>query len=123
MNDKKQIEDIADILCQSKNHKCDGEDCKCIKQATDLYNANCRILLEDSVVLTREEADRFRWQTLNIKKVKTQARKEFAEKVKSKIKELKQRYHEDCINGLGDEEYNGLTGNNVDEILKEMEAE
>ena len=55
MNDKKQIEDIADILCQSKNHKCDGEDCKCIKQATDLYNAKCRILPEDSVVLTREE--------------------------------------------------------------------
>lgn len=45
---------------------------------------------------------------------------ELSEKVKTKIKELKQRYHEDCINGLGDEEYNGLTENNVDEILKEM---
>ena len=49
-NRQQQIEKIADILCESKNHNCNGEDCKCIKQATDLYNANCRIVDEGSVV-------------------------------------------------------------------------
>lgn len=45
---------------------------------------------------------------------------ELSEKVKTKIKELKQMYHEDCINGLGDEKYNGITESDIDEILKEM---
>lgn len=42
MNDREMIEKIADILCESKNHNCNREDCKCIKQATDLYNAGYR---------------------------------------------------------------------------------
>ena len=40
---KEQIEEMADILCQSKNHVCNGgDDCRCLKQATDLYNAGYR---------------------------------------------------------------------------------
>lgn len=55
---------------------------------------------------------------------KIDARKEtaikFAQKVKTKIKELRRKYHEDYINGLGDEEYNGITESDIDELLKEM---
>lgn len=52
---KKEIEEMADILCESKEHNCNGEDCKCLKQATDLFNKGARILPKDSVVLSREE--------------------------------------------------------------------
>lgn len=55
MDKQKQIEEMADILCESKAHNCNGEDCKCIKQATDLYNANCRIIPKDSMVITKAE--------------------------------------------------------------------
>ena len=58
-------------------------------------------------------------------RIKEQTRKEtaseFAGKVKNKIKELKKIYHEDCINGIGDEEYNGITESDIDELLKEIE--
>ena len=39
------------------------------------------VVFEDSVVLSMEEAERFRGQTFNIKKVKAQARKETADKI------------------------------------------
>lgn len=53
--ENKEIEEIADILCESKNRNCNGgEDCKCLKQAKDLYNAGCRIV-KDKAVLTRRE--------------------------------------------------------------------
>ena len=43
MNDKNQIEAMADILCDAKEHDCQGgNDCLCIKQATALYNAGYR---------------------------------------------------------------------------------
>lgn len=65
-NKEKQIEKMADILCESKEHNCNGEDCKCLKQATDLYNANCRILDEDFIAIPeidyrylKDMADRF----------------------------------------------------------------
>ena len=38
-------------------------------------------LPEDSVVLTEEEAERFRGQTINIAKIKAQARKETAKEI------------------------------------------
>lgn len=39
----KQIEKMANILCEAKEHDCKGEnDCNCIKQATALYNADYR---------------------------------------------------------------------------------
>ena len=57
---QKQIEEIAEILCQSKEHNCNGEDCKCLKQATDLFDKGARILPKDSVVLSREE-----WEKLD----------------------------------------------------------
>lgn len=43
---------------------------------------------------------------------------QFAEKVKNKIKKLRKKYHEDCINGIGDEEYNGITEADIDNILR-----
>lgn len=54
MNDKQQIEEMANILCESKEHNCSGEDCRCLKQATDLFNNGARILPENAVVLTWE---------------------------------------------------------------------
>ena len=55
---EKQIEEMANILCESKEHNCNGEDCKCLKQATDLFNKGARILSEDSVVLSQENYDK-----------------------------------------------------------------
>jgi len=56
MNDKPdQIEKMAAILCESKAHNCNGEDCKCIKQATALYNANCRILDKGSKIISNKK--------------------------------------------------------------------
>ena len=55
MTKQEQIEEMADILCESKNHDCNGEDCKCIKQATDLYNEGYRKIPKNTEVLTKEE--------------------------------------------------------------------
>ena len=39
----KQIEEMADILCEAKEHDCKGgNDCLCVKQAEALYNAGYR---------------------------------------------------------------------------------
>lgn len=39
----KQIEEMADILCDAKDHDCKGgNDCLCVKQAEALYNAGYR---------------------------------------------------------------------------------
>lgn len=73
MNENKEIEKIADILCESKNHNCSGgEDCKCLKQASDLYNAGCRIVKENT--LSRRE-----WYQIGYK----DARKETAREILS----------------------------------------
>ena len=38
-----QIEKMADILCEAKEHDCKGgNDCLCVKQAEALYNAGYR---------------------------------------------------------------------------------
>lgn len=51
------------------------------------------VVFEDSVVLSMEEAERFRGQTFNIKKVKAQARKEMAEEILDLIaKIMKEEY-------------------------------
>ena len=43
MSREKQIEEIADILCEAKEHDCKGgNDCLCVKQAEALYNAGYR---------------------------------------------------------------------------------
>ena len=42
-NREKQIEEMADILCEAKGHDCNGgDDCRCVKQAEALYNAGYR---------------------------------------------------------------------------------
>ena len=57
---KEQIEDIADILCQSKNHVCNGgDDCRCLKQATDLYNAGYRKQSDGENIGTVHPVDEF----------------------------------------------------------------
>ena len=39
----KQIEEMANILCDAKGHDCNGgDDCRCVKQAEALYNAGYR---------------------------------------------------------------------------------
>lgn len=50
MMDKiRQIEKMADILCESKNHVCNGgDDCLCVKQASDLYDNGCRLNMDES---------------------------------------------------------------------------
>jgi hypothetical protein len=39
----REIEEMADILCEAKEHDCKGgNDCLCVKQAEALYNAGYR---------------------------------------------------------------------------------
>lgn len=108
----------------------------------DLYKLGYRKIPEDSVVLTRENIEKYAKDCIagqetgldiingliargesKAERARKKTAKEFAEKVKTKIKELRRKYHEDYINGLGDEEYNGITENDIDEILKEMGVE
>ena len=43
MEKEKQIEEMADVLCDAKEHDCKGgNDCLCIKQAEAIYNAGYR---------------------------------------------------------------------------------
>lgn len=43
MHQEKQIEEMADILCEAKEHDCKGgNDCLCVKQAEAIYNAGYR---------------------------------------------------------------------------------
>lgn len=94
MTKQEQIEEMADILCQSKNHKCDGEDCKCIKQATDLYNKKCRILAEDSVVLTKKEYETLKNESIDKLFVDDTF---FKEEFKANEEYLKKRANQDYI--------------------------
>lgn len=98
MKDKeKQIEEMA-VICADCNTTCDecfeafekimtlpiadrSEHCQAIKYAKRLFNAGYQKIDKNSVVLTKEEAERFRGQTINIAKVKSQASKETAEKI------------------------------------------
>ena len=49
MNTEKQIEEMADILCEAKEHDCKGgNDCLCVKQAEALYNAGYRKQVVDA---------------------------------------------------------------------------
>ena len=91
MDKQKLIEEMADILCESKNHNCNGEDCKCIKQATDLYEQGYRKIDENSVVLTEQEFDEFREDSAKVKflkkEIEKQAVKEFAERLKMQFED------------------------------------
>lgn len=50
---EKQIKEIARVTCKLKCKYC--ENCYHLRQAEALYNAKCRILTEDSVVLIVEK--------------------------------------------------------------------
>lgn len=42
-----QIEKMANILCDAKDHDCTGgDDCLCVRQAKALYDSGCRIFPE-----------------------------------------------------------------------------
>ena len=65
MNDKKkQIEKLENIINDYLENIITVDEQTLAKKIYD------KLFPKDSVVLTKEEADRFRWQTLNIKKVK-----------------------------------------------------
>lgn len=51
----KQIEEMANILCEAKEHNCNGgNDCLCIKQATALYNAGYKQPINDDEVVVKK---------------------------------------------------------------------
>lgn len=136
MNDKKQIEEMAKEIgrvlydeclinrghcdyCECKNKETDEYDCQNWLVAKKLLEKYQPKIPEDSIVVKKSILKE------ELRNLEIQARKEtakaFAEEVKNKIKEIKKRYHEDCINGLGDEEYNGITENDIDEIQKSID--
>lgn len=80
MNDREVIEQMAKIMCGHDCEECaketadwrgvslekaKAEQCLIKKQAELLYNAGCRIILEDSVVLTNDEWARLRNLEIN----------------------------------------------------------
>lgn len=96
MDDKqKQIEEMANIIKNTWLVDLEG-DTMCVCEVLDevdikgiareLVKQDYRKITEDSIVLSREEADRFRGQTLNIKKVKAQASKETATDIINELK-------------------------------------
>ena len=97
MNDKeKQIEEMAkDYYGYSIDLE---EDCKFV--AEEMYDKGHRKLNEDSVVLSSEEAERFRGQTVSIAKVKAETRKETTEKI---LNELYVQFSADYLVGLRNE--------------------
>ena len=72
-----EIKAIMKLLdrCGSLNPMCKAD------VATIIYGNNYRKIPEGSVVLTEEEAERFRGQTINIAKIKAQARKDTAKEI------------------------------------------
>ena len=100
MKDKeKQIEELANDIYSLKS--CDTsfeENCKLL--AYDLFTLGWIKSNEDSVVLSSEEAERFRGQTVSIAKVKAETRKETTEKI---LNELYVQFSADYIVGLRNE--------------------
>lgn len=82
MNEKEIEEMASDMNYGCVKHDLYPDDAKEIAKA--LFILGYRKIPEGSVVLTDEEAERFRGQTVNIAKVKAQARKETLEKIKLK---------------------------------------
>lgn len=96
MDDKqKEIEEMANIIKNTWLVDLEG-DTMCVCEVLDevdikgiageLVEQDYRKITEDNIVLSREEADRFRGQTLNIKKVKAQASKETATDIINELK-------------------------------------
>lgn len=85
----KEIQGMQIRICNAckQYKKCDKELCTMsgivAKELSKFYQPK----IDNSVVLSREEAERFRGQTINIAKVKSQARKETAEKCRNFVKE------------------------------------
>ncbi len=151
MTDEKQIEEMAKCMCSSYESEkgcktCPTNWCYADECATMAFCNGYRKLPEGAVVLSREEYERIikeneKLQNYNDKLSQgiyygngeqfcsklIQSRKETAreifDKIKEKIAYLKRRYHEDCVDGLGDEEYNGLSEKDLDEIAKQYGVE
>lgn len=114
------------VINGTKFYKISGDSVALTKQEYSDY-----LILQKNHEFIREKAKKLQADNERLYKnigkfkeiVRKQASIEFSEKVKTKIKELRRKYHEDCINGLGDEEYNGITESDIDEILKGMGVE
>lgn len=133
-SNQKQIEMLMEDIYMS-GYGLDWEDSE--GMATQLNFLDYRKVPKDSVILSKEryfrlcnqvqKEDLFASKQVVETNAKIETRKQasadFAEKVKVRIKELKKRYHEDCINGIGDEEYNGITEADIDELLNKAEEE
>lgn len=86
MNEKEMIEEMAQDLKQVVIQDYGGV--YFLETSKELYNLGYRKgkIPKGAVVLTDEEAERFRGQTVNIAKVKSQARKETATEIFEWIK-------------------------------------
>lgn len=90
MTKQEQITEMAKAMEDfelQNTYKCD------IELAEHLYRKGYRKVAENAVVLTMEEAERFRGQTINIAKVKVQARKKTAKEFAEKLKEKTHNYY------------------------------
>lgn len=142
MDEQKQIDELAIIL--SKVNPYPHENPFSVygwkKFAAELIKYCQPKLPEGSMVLDHHEAQKYytykiiepliefcldREKALEeqLKDARKNTLIEASEKIKNKIKELRQRHHEDCINGLSDEEYNGITESDIDELLKDIGVE
>lgn len=134
MNDKqKQIEEMAKVMFNSKcpTVKC----CECRfnefdvacqdnVRAEHLYNANCRIIPEGSVVLTEEQFSEFRQTIITQSQEYTKLCNEMNDKIikarKQAVKEFAERLKKLYTQTTPVEEATGYT--RIDELLEVIDA-
>lgn len=56
-DEKKMIEEMAQVLCNRRCEDCEllGVSCGCKSYCTRLYNAGCRIIADDEIVIKKSE--------------------------------------------------------------------
>lgn len=83
-DEKKMIEEMAQVLCNRRCEDCEllGVSCGCKSYCTRLYNAGCRIIADDEIVIKKseyKELKKYRTDWLNSEKMHLQAELEDTE--------------------------------------------
>lgn len=129
MNKEKQIEEMA-LIISGSNELDTMNYYKARIKAKDLYNANCRILDEGSIVLTEEQFSEFRQTIINLSQEHTKKCDEMNDKIinarKQAIGEFAERLKNKASSySFGDKIkiHNALFVEDIDEVAKEFGVE
>ncbi len=120
MNDKQQIEDLTNII-DSFNIRTYANAQAVAKFLVEKYGY--RKIPENAVVLTREQMCEIvsNHNQINkdmVKQARNETAREFAKRVKERIRFLKTLFH-----ATGEGEYNGIEPNEINELAKQFGVE